>query len=49
MSDSVFIKGLRVETVIGVYDWERNITQPLIIDLELACDTQKAANIRQSS
>lgn len=43
MSDSVFIKGLRVETVIGVYDWERNITQPLIIDLELACDTQKAA------
>ena len=42
MSDIVFIKGLSVETVIGVYDWERNITQPLIIDLELTCDTQKA-------
>lgn len=43
MSDRIFIKGLTVETVIGVYDWERNITQPLVIDLELSCDTQKAA------
>lgn len=43
MKDRIFIKGLTVETVIGVYDWERNITQPLIIDLELSCDTQKAA------
>lgn len=43
MSDTIFIKGLRVEAVIGVYDWERTITQPLIIDLELATDTATAA------
>jgi dihydroneopterin aldolase len=39
----VFINGLRAETVIGVYDWERNIRQPLLIDLELAADVAKAA------
>jgi dihydroneopterin aldolase len=43
MSDTVFIKCLRTEAVIGVYDWERTITQPLIIDIELATDTAKAA------
>jgi len=43
VSDRVFIKGLTVETVIGVYDWERNITQPLVIDLDMTCDTTKAA------
>jgi 7,8-dihydroneopterin aldolase/epimerase/oxygenase len=43
VSDIVFINGLRAETVIGVYDWERNIRQPLLIDLELAADVAKAA------
>ncbi|MDC0664000.1 dihydroneopterin aldolase [Marinobacter sp. SS21] len=38
MTDSVLIEGLAVETVIGVYDWEREITQRLLIDLELAWD-----------
>ena len=33
MSDKVFISGLRAETVIGVYDWERNIRQPLVFDI----------------
>lgn len=41
--DIVFIKDLRVETVIGVYDWERKIKQRLRIDLEIACDTSRAA------
>lgn len=41
--DSVFIKGLRVETVIGVYDWEREITQKLLFDLEMATDNRVAA------
>lgn len=40
--DRVFIRGIRVGTTIGVYDHERNITQDLVIDLELGCDTQKA-------
>lgn len=41
--DKVFIEGLRVNAVIGVFEWERQITQPLLIDLELRCDTSKAA------
>lgn len=42
-SDVVFIKGLKVEAVIGVYDWERAITQPLLIDIVLETDISRAA------
>jgi len=41
--DIVFLRGLRVDTVIGVYDWERGIKQTLIIDLEMAADIRRAA------
>lgn len=41
--DTVHITGLRAETVIGVYDWERTIRQPLVVDLELASDNRRAA------
>ena len=33
--DIVFIKELCVETIIGIYDWERKIKQVVCIDLEL--------------
>lgn len=42
-SDVVFVKGLQVEAVIGVYEWERAITQPLLIDIALETDISKAA------
>lgn len=35
MNDVVFIQGLKVESVIGVYEWEQKITQPLIFDIEM--------------
>jgi dihydroneopterin aldolase len=38
VSDRVFIRGLRVDTVIGVYGWERSVRQTLVLDLELAAD-----------
>ena len=41
--DIVFIEGLRIDTVIGVYDWEREIRQTLCLDLELGADTTLAA------
>lgn len=41
--DIVFIRGLRMDTVIGVYDWERQIRQTVLIDLELATDVSAAA------
>lgn len=41
--DRVFIEQLAVDTVIGVYDWERTITQRLLLDLSMAWDVRKAA------
>ena len=42
--DIVFIRELRAETVIGVYDWERSIRQELVLDLEMAADNRRAAS-----
>ncbi|MFV0476813.1 MAG: dihydroneopterin aldolase [Parahaliea sp.] len=41
--DRVFITGLQLDTVIGVYDWERSIRQILILDIELAWNNRPAA------
>ncbi|MAR89650.1 MAG: dihydroneopterin aldolase [Pseudomonadota bacterium] len=41
--DIVFIRDLKIKTVIGVFDWERKIQQTLILDLELATDNRRAA------
>lgn len=37
--DKVFIEALTIECVIGVYDWERKIKQPVVLDIEMAFDT----------
>ena len=41
--DTVFIRDLRIETVIGIYDWEREIRQTVCLDLEMATDIRQAA------
>jgi dihydroneopterin aldolase len=41
--DLVFIEDLRIETVIGIYDWERKIRQVVALDLEMAFDNRKPA------
>jgi dihydroneopterin aldolase len=41
--DIVFIRELRIETVIGIYEWERKIKQPVILDLEMGADIARAA------
>jgi len=41
--DIVFIKDLQIETVIGIYDWERKIRQTVSLDIEMAADIKKAA------
>lgn len=41
--DMVFIEGLEVDTVIGVYDWERKIRQCLCLDLQFAWDNSLPA------
>ena len=41
--DIVYIRDLRIETVIGIYDWERKIRQTVSLDLEMGTDIRKAA------
>ena len=41
--DIIFLHGLRIETVIGVYDWERQIKQTVVLDLDMAADIKAAA------
>jgi len=41
--DLVFIEDLRIQTVIGVFDWEREITQTISLDLQMAFDIYQAA------
>lgn len=41
--DIVFIKALRIETVIGIYEWEKQIRQPVVLDVEMAADVRRAA------
>ena len=43
MNDRIEIAGLWLETVIGVYDWERSLRQRLLLDLTLYTDTRPAA------
>lgn len=41
--DTVYIEDLRIDTVIGVYDWERRIRQTVSLDLEMVYDIAAAA------
>jgi dihydroneopterin aldolase len=41
--DKIFLNELKVETVIGIWEWERKIRQTVIIDLEMSADIAKAA------
>ena len=41
--DIVFIEALEVETVIGIYDWERNVRQKVVLDVDMAFDNRKPA------
>jgi len=41
--DKVFINNLQVETIIGIFDWEREVRQVVSIDLEMEFDNKRAA------
>ena len=41
--DKVFIEALEIECVIGIYDWERKIKQPIVLDIEMGFDNRKPA------
>jgi dihydroneopterin aldolase len=41
--DIVYIRDLRIETIIGIFDWERQVKQTVSLDLEMAHDIRRAA------
>ena len=43
MEDTIYIKDLRIKTIIGIFDWERKVKQEVSIDLEFPFDCKKAA------
>lgn len=43
-SDRIFLTGLEIETIIGIYDWERSTKQRVSIDVEMPADARRAAD-----
>ena len=41
--DIIYLHDLKVDCVIGVFEWERRIKQTLYIDLDMAADIKRAA------
>ena len=41
--DTIFLRNLRIETIIGIFDWERKDKQTVFFDIEMATDVNKAA------
>jgi dihydroneopterin aldolase len=41
--DKIFIHALKAEAIIGIYDWERQVRQTVLVDLEIGADIRKAA------
>ena len=41
--DIIYINDLRIETIIGIYGWERKTKQTVILDIEMGTDIRKAS------
>jgi dihydroneopterin aldolase len=41
--DKIFIHALKTEAIIGIFDWERQVKQTVLIDIEVSADIAKAA------
>ncbi len=41
--DIIYLRDLKIETVIGIFDWEREIKQTISFDLDMATDIRRAA------
>jgi 7,8-dihydroneopterin aldolase/epimerase/oxygenase len=41
--DKIFIHALKTETIVGIFDWERQVKQTVLIDIEFSADIRKAA------
>jgi dihydroneopterin aldolase len=41
--DKIFIRALKTEAIIGIFDWERQVKQTVLIDIEMSADIRRAA------
>jgi dihydroneopterin aldolase len=41
--DIIYLNDLRIETVVGVNEWERRVKQTIVLDVEMGADIQRAA------
>lgn len=41
--DIIYLSDLRIETIVGINDWERRTPQTVVLDMEMAGDVRKAA------
>jgi dihydroneopterin aldolase len=42
--DIIYLKALKIDTIVGIFEWERQIKQTVVLDLEMATDIKKAAS-----
>lgn len=42
--DIIYLNDLRIDTIIGIYDWERRTRQTVILDIEMGTDIRAAAS-----
>ena len=42
--DKIFLSEIKIETTVGIWDWEKRIKQTVIIDIEMSADIKKAAS-----
>ena len=41
--DKIFVRTLKAEAIIGIFDWERQVKQTVVLDIEMAANIRKAA------
>ena len=41
--DRIYVHALKTEAIIGIYDWERQVKQTVVVDIEIGADIRKAA------
>lgn len=47
--DTIKIEGLNIPTTIGIYAWEKQILQPVILDVELHCDVSNCNDLIENT
>lgn len=42
--DTIYISALHIKTIIGVFAWERQVKQTIVLNIAIGCDIRQAAN-----